>query len=657
MNLFNSFLFKHINRCSITFQAQRFITFTEIFFEVTASSDRRRLRDKRKSESVKRGIIIQEVRNTLLPFNNIRTLSKVDASSGPFITFAVNTFLNFTLDFNFGAGNKELVFGLQFNFYSGDNAESGIKNMLKSFFNNTVADKGGDVLGGYSFAKNASILAGDLANSLVIGVHVNVDVRFGFDLNNLFNKTAVSRLPSPFLKLYTFDMDGVMGTNEWSTTLNMQRYDVAISEARALVSIQANITSGGPLWLTSDRDFLSAISPSNDSGIRVMASLDVSMPIFVLFQGLGYGASLQYEDSNILDNVTQKPSFVADVLIDIDMIKQAAMQLKRSTAFLKGYEPFHQKIPLLQVSMNRLIAGNERTLADMFDLTNFADNLIGAPTPSQPAPTDDEYILMTELISQIRTAFQGLVKPDTSLKLVPAVPDVKTFNVIRPIDAICKGSDRAISIDIVRDGLSSLNLTICALLEFELTGKYDATGLLSAVEENFDVDLTGSFKLMGSLMFGAKLAVEKSGGVISIGINFDPISTELFVLSDLGARVSFGMVEARGQGQVNFVGESSLSYCPGCNGTHPQVSFQPVSNTSFYFRRLVGYDINTLIALSDGVPGLEIDTDLALSLSDDNVFDAKPPVITPPDIQALRDLIKFSPENALVMLRLIDGEY
>lgn len=57
------------------------------------------------------------------------------------------------------------------------------------------------------------------------------------------------------------------------------------------------------------------------------------------------------------------------------------------------------------------------------------------------------------------------------------------------------------------------------------------------------------------------------------------------------------------------------------------------------------------------VPGVQIGTGLALRINDDDVFDSTPPVIKSPDVQALRDLIKFSPENALVMLRLIDGEY
>lgn len=646
-----------------------------------------------------------------------------ESSGNPILSFALNTFLDLTLDFNFGAGNKEILFGLHFDFDSGVEAEDSIQEMLNSFLQDTVADQGGESLGGFDFAETASTLVTDLINSLVIGVHVDVDVRFGLDLNNLFNETAESRLPVPFLKLYKFDVEGMIGVDEWSTVLEIEQFELAITEARALVGIEAGITAETPFLIESAQDFLSLIYPSDAAGIGLNASLDVSMPVFITFNGLGFGATVQYVDDNILDDDRPTPIFQQDVLISIELIRNATNELKSKTASFGDYEPLQKKLPLLQVSVNELIAGQDRTLADLFDLTDFANNLVGtesatempstsptttffpsqhpssspslAPsTTAQPslsiqpssapsvtsipsqhpnsAPTsipsvftnqpslesNDEYILLTQLISKMRAAFQGLVKPNTALNTVPSVPDVNEFIVTRPSGAICEGSDRAISIDISRNGLSSLNLTICALLEFELSGSYDATGLLSAVEDNFDVDLSGSFQLKGSLMLGAKLLVKKNNtdGKISVDIEFDPISTELSVLGDLDATVSLGMVEAAGEGQVNFYGKAELEYCPSCNGTHPR-TFQRVSDSSsFYFDRLFGFNLDSSISLSAEVPGVEIDTGLALSIRDDDVFDDNPPVITPPDFQALRDLLKFSPKNALVMLRLIDGE-
>jgi hypothetical protein len=714
---FDSYALTHLGPT----QAQRLIRFVEKYFDdLATSSGRRRLTGHRKAESVKRGSIIQTVRNAMSPLDTHRTLEE-QSGSNPIISFALNPFLDLTLDFNFGAGNKEILFGLHFDFDSGDEAESSIQNMLNSFLQDTVADEGGDSLGGFDFTETASTLAEDLMTSLVIGVHVDIDVRFGLDMNNLFNETAESRFPAPFLKLYKFDVEGIIGVDEWSSMLEVEQFDVAITEARALFGIEVGITSGTPLLLESAQDFLSLISPTDTSGIGLNASLDVRMPVFIAFEGLGFGATMSYVDDDILDDVRPQPSFEQDVMISIELIREAADQLKVITAFLGNYEPLQQNLPLLQVSVNQLIAGQDRTLADLFDLTDFANHLVGtesatkmpstspsisnvpsqyplsapsvapsmtaqpslsiqpssapsmtnipsqhpnsAPSSSPSFPTNrpsfgtnDEYILLTQLISKTRAAFQGLVKPGTELNNVPSVPDVNLFNVVRPSGSICEGSFRAIAIDITREGLSSLNLTLCALLEFELEGSYDATGLLSAVEDNLDIDISGSFQLKGSLMLGAKLSVVKNiGGGISVGIEFDPISTELSVVGDLDATVSLGMVEAAGNGQVLFFGQATLDYCSSCNGIHP-LAFQRVKTSSFYFDQLFGFDIDFAIALNAEVPGVEIDTGLALSISDANVFDDNPPVITPPDVQALRDLLKFSPKNALVMLRLIDGE-
>lgn len=45
-----------------------------------------------------------------------------------------------------------------------------------------------------------------------------------------------------------------------------------------------------------------------------------------------------------------------------------------------------------------------------------------------------------------------------------------------------------------------------------------------------------------------------------------------------------------------------------------------------------------------------------LRIADVNMFDDVPPTVSKPDSNALNDLLQFSPDNALVMLRLIDGE-
>jgi hypothetical protein len=58
-----------------------------------------------------------------------------------------------------------------------------------------------------------------------------------------------------------------------------------------------------------------------------------------------------------------------DILISIAKIKSAAESLKNSTAFLGEFELLDTKIPLLETTVNELIAGQGRKIADLFDLT------------------------------------------------------------------------------------------------------------------------------------------------------------------------------------------------------------------------------------------------------------------------------------------------
>ena len=555
------------------------------------------------------------------------------------------------------------------------------------------------------------------------------------------------------------------------------------------------------LWTISF--IVTLISDFVVSGLN--ASFSVQLPIFVMIDGVGAGATIMYEDDNIIDNITQTPIFETDILISIGMIKEATLALKDKTSPLRDYKPLQQEIPLLKKSMNDLIAGQGRTLADCFDLTEFTSNLTGkqsatemptsspsvstfpssAPstsptklptvqnssrvptkkpssiptaiptTPAKPTalpsrkptlPDNTDYIRLTELVNKIRNAFQDISQPGSPPNSVPSIPDSNIFQVTRPHGAICDGSDRAISIEVSLTEQDDLLVKICALLEFEIIGDYDATGLLSSVVDSIDLDITGQFTLKGALMFGAQMSVSSPAkGPLSADISFDPILMQFAVMSDLDASVSFGMLQVNGKGKVDLRGQAEFAYCPSCNGTYfnnstlkptssltskpttmmptsssstasrrpslkpttrrptkrpslkpttrpaqlptlkptsrPKLStlkptayvsttsptiaastetpeFREISNSSsFYFSGLFGYDLQSSVSLSSDVPGLTLDTGLVLHIADVNMFDDIPPTVTKPDSNALRDLLKFSPENALVMLRLIDCEF
>ena len=74
-------------------------------------------------------------------------------------------------------------------------------------------------------------------------------------------------------------------------------------------------------------------------------------------------------DEDLLDQVTETPTTNTDVVIEIAKIQWAAEKLRDSTAFLKDLEVLNDTIPVVRASINSLIAGPNRTIAGIFDLT------------------------------------------------------------------------------------------------------------------------------------------------------------------------------------------------------------------------------------------------------------------------------------------------
>ena len=74
-------------------------------------------------------------------------------------------------------------------------------------------------------------------------------------------------------------------------------------------------------------------------------------------------------DEDLLDQDIKTPTTTADVLIEIAKIQWAAEKLRESTAFLKDSEILSEDFPVIRTSINSLIAGPDRTIADLFDLT------------------------------------------------------------------------------------------------------------------------------------------------------------------------------------------------------------------------------------------------------------------------------------------------
>lgn len=99
----------------------------------------------------------------------------------------------------------------------------------------------------------------------------------------------------------------------------------------------------------------------------------------------------------------------------------------------------------------------------------------------------------------MRQAFQSLAKPNLNSTTLPPIPDTEKFTIEQGTH--CTANDRAISIDI-EDGDNDLIITICSLLEFELSAGFDARGMLDSIADAITLSVDGSFDLTGALTFG-----------------------------------------------------------------------------------------------------------------------------------------------------------
>lgn len=76
-----------------------------------------------------------------------------------------------------------------------------------------------------------------------------------------------------------------------------------------------------------------------------------------------------FRDENLFDRVMPDPSVSADVLIEVTKIQWAVQKLRNSTSFLSDIEVLDQTIPVVETSINEIVAGRDRSVADLFDLT------------------------------------------------------------------------------------------------------------------------------------------------------------------------------------------------------------------------------------------------------------------------------------------------
>lgn len=152
--------------------------------------------------------------------------------------------------------------------------------------------------GGFSFVDTAEVLANDLIQSLVIDASVDLEFNFGLDLMPMFNSSAnswIDRIPDPFIQLNQFDIEGAIGVNEWTSNFDFSGLEFAITQAKAMLNTSVTLSSS-PIRISSPSELYELMKPSSEDSERLVfeASFEVDFPVFLIYEGVGFGARIGY---------------------------------------------------------------------------------------------------------------------------------------------------------------------------------------------------------------------------------------------------------------------------------------------------------------------------------------------------------------------------
>ena len=97
---------------------RKFITFIQDLFSVSTDTGGRRLKsyNHERTPSMMRGALMRAARHHDIE-SHIRFLQSTEE---PLLAVELNELISLTFDFNFGEGSKDLLFGVQFHYDSGD---------------------------------------------------------------------------------------------------------------------------------------------------------------------------------------------------------------------------------------------------------------------------------------------------------------------------------------------------------------------------------------------------------------------------------------------------------------------------------------------------------------------------------------------------------
>ena len=228
-----------------------------------------------------------------------------------------------------------------------------------------------------------------------------------------------------------------------------------------------------------------------------------------------------------------------------------------------------------------------------------------------------------------------------------AIPDM---NMFKPPTVLpgnnCNNNDKPFFLDIQEASGTGLEITICVFLAFELERELSTDDLFDEIDAYIELEFDTGFVLKGAFSAGIKMTVFSLTEPMQIEL--DPMLTQLYVQADASGSASLGLFSASVSGNAELLGEYNIAFCSTCAGEYPEDGYRQASEgSSFYIYRLVGYDLDGELNLYAGIPGLAVGGTGRIGIEDNNVFDNVSPVITLPEFQVYKDIMKFTPQNAV----------
>ena len=116
----------------------------------------------------------------------------------------------------------------------------------------------------------------------------------------------------------------------------------------------------------------------------------------------------------------------------------------------------------------------------------------------------------------------------------------------------CNKNDKPFFLDIQEASGTSLEITICVFLAFDLEGEFNTDGLFNEIDEYIELEFDTGFVLKGAFSAGIKMTVFSLTEPMQIEL--DPMLTQLYMQADASGSASLGLFSATVSGNAELLG-------------------------------------------------------------------------------------------------------